>query len=87
VPQVLLVPTFAFSGQLIVSAFGMLPPHVSRTYPELGRAAAGLHGLRAVMLFSFLELFGGSCILIMVAWQQVELLLPDGGGCAAWLVA
>ncbi len=64
--------------QLIVWAFDLLPATVPRTYPALGRAAAGRHGLRAVMLFSFLELFGGSCILLMVAWRMAELLLPPG---------
>ena len=57
--QALLIPIFAFSGRLIVSSFEFLPPHTPQTYPELGKAAAGAAGLRAVMLFSFLELFGG----------------------------
>lgn len=78
--QALLLPLFALSGQLIVWAFDLLPAAVPRTYPALGRAAAGRHGLRAVMLFSFLELFGGSCILLMVAWRMAELLLPPGLG-------
>ncbi|KAL4447326.1 hypothetical protein ABPG77_007359 [Micractinium sp. CCAP 211/92] len=78
--QALLLPLFALSGQLIVWAFDLLPATVPRTYPALGRAAAGRHGLRAVMLFSFLELFGGSCILLMVAWRMAELLLPPGLG-------
>ncbi|KAL4443562.1 hypothetical protein ABPG75_011299 [Micractinium tetrahymenae] len=78
--QALLLPLFALSGQLIVWAFDLLPAAVPRTYPELGRAAAGRHGVRAVMIFSFLELFGGSCILLMVAWRMAELLLPPGLG-------
>lgn len=57
--QALLIPIFALSGRLIVSAFDFLPSATPRTYPQLGKAAAGTAGLRAVMLFSFLELFGG----------------------------
>lgn len=76
-PQPLRIPV-----QLIVWAFDLLPAGVPRTYPELGRAAAGQHGVRAVMALSFLELFGGSCILLMVAWRMAELLLPPGGWAA-----
>ena len=61
-------------------AFDRLPAHVPRTYPDLGHAAAGAAGRRAVLCCSFLELFGGSCILLMVAWRMAELLLPPGGG-------
>lgn len=40
--------------QLIVWAFDLMPVNVPKTYPELGRAAAGRWGVQAVMLFSFL---------------------------------
>ncbi|PSC72470.1 Vacuolar amino acid transporter 1 [Micractinium conductrix] len=75
-----LLPLFALSGLLIVWAFDRLPAHVPRTYPDLGHAAAGAAGRRAVLCCSFLELFGGSCILLMVAWRMAELLLPPGLG-------
>jgi len=77
--QAALLPLFALSGQLIVKAFDLMPASLPKTYPALGEAAAGAAGLRAVMFFSFLELFGGSCILLMVSWRMAELLLPPGG--------
>lgn len=75
----LLVPLFALSGQLICAAFDLMPPGSRKTFPELGRAAAGRGGMRAVFLFCSLELFGATIMLLMVAWQQLELLLPAAG--------
>lgn len=40
--------------QLMVWAFDLMPANAPKTYPELGRAAAGRLGVQAVMLFSFL---------------------------------
>lgn len=56
-----------------------MPPGSRKTFPELGRAAAGRGGMRAVFLFCSLELFGATIMLLMVAWQQLELLLPAQG--------
>ena len=56
-----------------------MPPGVPRSYPELGRTAAGAAGARAVLLFCFMELAGASIVLLMVAWQMLELLLPSEG--------
>ncbi len=56
-----------------------MPPGSRKTFPELGRAAAGRCGMRAVFLFCSLELFGATIMLLMVAWQQLELLLPAAG--------
>jgi len=42
------------SLQLIVWAFDLMPSNAPKTYPELGRVAAGRWGVQAVMLFSFL---------------------------------
>lgn len=38
----------------MVWAFDLMPANAPKTYPELGRAAAGRLGVQAVMLFSFL---------------------------------
>jgi hypothetical protein len=65
--------------QLICGAFDLMPADCPKTYPNLGRAAAGRAGLRSVLLFSFLELFGGSVVLLMVCWQMLGLLLPAEG--------
>ena len=85
----LLVPLFGCSGQLICGAFDCLPPRAPRSYPELGRAAGGRAGQRAVLLFCGLELFGATVMLLMVAWQQLELLLPTEGALrrCVWLLA
>lgn len=56
---VLITPLFALSGQLMVWAFDLMPAGAPRTYPQLGAAAGGRAGKRAVLLFSFLELWGG----------------------------
>ena len=61
-----------------------MPPGSRKTFPELGRAAAGQGGMRAVFLFCSLELFGATIMLLMVAWQQLELLLPAAGALRAW---
>lgn len=88
----LLVPLFALSGQLICSAFDRLPPGTRKTFPELGRCAAGAAGMRTVFAFCSAELFGASIVLLMVAWQMLELLLPTeggrgvGGGCGVRVV-
>jgi vesicular inhibitory amino acid transporter len=42
--------------------------------------AAGARGQRAVLFFCFLELVGASIVLLMIAWQNLELLLPSEGG-------
>lgn len=68
--------------QLICSAFDLMPPGSRKTFPELGRAAAGPAGMRAVFLFCSLELFGATIMLLMIAYQQLELLLPAQG--RAW---
>ena len=85
----LLVPLFGCSGRLICAAFDCLPPRAPRSYPELGRAAGGRAGQRAVLLFCGLELFGATVMLLMVAWQQLELLLPTEGAprLRSWLLA
>lgn len=80
----LLVPLFGFSGQLICTAFDCLPPRAPRSYPELGRVAAGAAGQRAVLVFCGLELFGATVMLLMVAWQMLELLLPTEGARGGW---
>lgn len=74
-----LVPLFALSGRLICAAFDQLPPGSLKTFPELGRAAAGAAGQRAVYVFCSLELFGATIVLLMISWQMLELLLPPEG--------
>ena len=49
-----------------------------------GRHAGGKLGHRLVVVSALVELFGGSCIVLMVIWTQLELLLPAAGEAAAW---
>jgi vesicular inhibitory amino acid transporter len=65
--------------QLICKAFDLMPPGQQKTYPELGRAAGGTPGMRILLCFSLMELFGGTVVLLMVCWQMLELLLPSEG--------
>jgi vesicular inhibitory amino acid transporter len=65
--------------QLICKALDLMPPGQQKTYPELGRAAGGTPGMRILLCFSLLELFGGTVVLLMVCWQMLELLLPSEG--------
>lgn len=54
------------SVQLICWAFDLMPASVPRTYPELGRAAAGRWGVHAVLLFSFMGELPSSLSLLGV---------------------
>lgn len=75
----ILVPLFGCSGQLICSAFDLMPAGVPKTYPNLGAAAAGKLGSRVVLAFSCCELFGATLITLCIVWQMLELLLPSEG--------
>ncbi|KAK9806857.1 hypothetical protein WJX72_005136 [[Myrmecia] bisecta] len=70
---------FCLSGKLIVHAFDRLPDSAPHTYPALGVAALGPAGRYVVAGFALSEFFGGSCILLVVMWQELVTLLPDHG--------
>ncbi|GAB4818922.1 hypothetical protein N2152v2_005968 [Parachlorella kessleri] len=44
-----------------------------------GAHAAGRAGHALVVAFALVELFGGTCIVLLVVWQQLALLLPSDG--------
>ena len=44
-----------------------------------GAHAAGRVGRALVVAFALVELFGGTCIVLLVVWQQLALLLPADG--------
>ncbi|KAI7835542.1 hypothetical protein COHA_010558 [Chlorella ohadii] len=83
----LIMPLFALSGQLIVWAFDLMPSNAPKTYPELGRVAAGRYPMQNELNTNcccrfrlYAELFGGHIILILVSWRMAGLLLPPGWG-------
>jgi hypothetical protein len=44
-----------------------------------GAHAAGKVGHRLVIVIALVELFGSTCIVLLVVWQQLVLLLPSNG--------
>ncbi|KDD75855.1 transmembrane amino acid transporter protein [Helicosporidium sp. ATCC 50920] len=66
---------FCLSGQLIIKSLDYMGDR-PKSYPQLGIAAVGCHGSKVVGGVALTELFSGSCVILLVVWQQLELLLP-----------
>ncbi|KAK9786278.1 hypothetical protein WJX73_008874 [Symbiochloris irregularis] len=70
---------FCLSAHLIIKCFDKLDPGESHTYPALGTAALGPRGQYVVAAFAVAEFFTGSCLVIVVIWQELILCLPEAG--------
>ncbi|CAK0784981.1 hypothetical protein CVIRNUC_008186 [Coccomyxa viridis] len=67
---------FCISGKLIVRNFEKMPPDVAHTYPALGVQAIGPVGRYLVGFFALSEFYGGSCIVLVVIWRELQGILP-----------
>jgi len=75
-----------YTGKIIVRAFGsasgastdLMSPHDagSCSYPGVGHAAFGAWGEASVVLFMFLECFGGLAMCIIFMWTNLFHLIP-----------
>lgn len=70
---------FATSAYLVGKSLEHLPPGASKSFPSLGMAIAQEQGRSWVGGLACFELFGGSSIVLLVIWEQLELLLPSHG--------
>lgn len=66
----------AAAGRWVACSADRLAPC---TCPPPGAHAGGKLGHRLVVTFALIELFGGSCIVLLVVWQQLVLFLPAAG--------
>jgi hypothetical protein len=64
---------FNTSGKFISWGLDLLPPGVAHGYLELGHAAFGNMGRHMVTLAAGLELFGGSCMELLILWRSIEV--------------
>ena len=64
---------FCTSGKMMTWGLEALPSGVAHSYPELGRLAFGASGRSAVMAVAACELLGGSCLIMIVIWKQLQV--------------
>lgn len=74
IPAVLLCTLlFCWSGKLLAWALATIPEGLPQGYPQLGSEAFGPRGRTLVMVLAAMELFGGSCLFMIVLWQELEV--------------
>jgi hypothetical protein len=64
---------FCTSGKFISWGLDLLPPGAHHSYPELGEAAFGRPGRKLVAVAAAAELFGGSCMQVIILWRCLEV--------------
>ncbi|KAK9821002.1 hypothetical protein WJX74_000120 [Apatococcus lobatus] len=70
---------FGTSALLFVQAFDKLGPDAPHTFPALGQKVLGKPGRYIVAFFALCEFFGGSVVMMMLMWREMEAVLPATG--------
>lgn len=80
-PRVLTPLTLSgLAGSLLGSCMEEFPATSRPSYPDIATRAWGQGGRSAAVIFCFLELYGNSCMNLIVLWQECESLLSSKHG-------